>query len=1587
MANLENNNDKEHQSISEKVENAVQETKDFVKDAVVHPGETVGEFADQAAKDVVSVKWWAKVLLYTFWSLLFILISFFIIINLSVTKTWAANQALQVLNQDFKAKMTTESVVVDYFGDVTIKGLKIEDYRGNEFIKAKVFKANSDWLSLANNAISGNNNALSFNSMTLQSADIKVITYKGDSISNFIRYIDNFNSGSKKDPSKPPFQLNSRVNILDSKVSIINENSEGDEGKWLTATNVNLKIPSLKVNGSDVFAQINKMSFITERYGKKHIVDTFSGDLSLTKDFLMLKDATIYTDHSLLNGDIKFNLNNGSWADFSNKVRWNLDLKRGSNISGYDISYFLTNWDNYKTINFSGEMTGPLNNFYLSNFVIGNKEVSINTNTTKIKNLLNGNFLIETNAISTDFTYVGLKNMLPTFISKKMKNFADDFGRIKYNGAIRVTPREIYVPQAKLITGIGQAKISQFYLTDYSTDLPKYRGFADVSDLNSAVISKSPQVGLITGKFKIDGQSFDVNTMKLRTTSQIAKVEILNKEINNVFLDGTLDHKVYKGIINVNDEQAKADVKGVIDFSSSKILADLNADVRYLNINYFTEKPGNQIVTGNIIGNVSMTDLNDLNLDANLANFTFTNGTEKYLIPEAQLKTYFENGKRIISVDAPGAVNGQISGKFNLADLAGMIENGFNKILVGPPPRKLYRGQQFEMNFDIDQGLVSYFSPDIKIAKGATVEGSYEGNGNNLILNIDADQLKYLMTKKNEITDADKALASANSAYKVNPRDLISRDSAMVSGISIKINTANLDEQIFAKIDRAEYNKNIFKEVMLTGKNINNEVLKISANFLHGSPEDEMEENMKAYAININQSTNAEGDYVVRFDPTEVKFNNITWTIDTSSTLNHSIIYRKKSKDFLIQNFKIYSDESELFVKNAVFKSAKDFHAEAEIKNLQLAKIFEMMDGGNPMDIQGLANGTVNITMNKSNLEPLIDLRIDNIIINKESIGNFVINAKNSSRPNVFDVEANLISAGIIGNNNLALTGTIDNNTSSPTLDLKADMQDFDIAFANQFVKGIFSNMRGKANGILAISGTLKDLDYSGDIALNKLGLKLDFTGVDYSFHDTVINLSRGLAVLNNIEVKDSRNYSHGTISGAIQFETLASMGVNLVLRADNLMLLDTNQNDYDLFWGRIFGRGDLYIDGPVKALNLATPNMTALNSSVFTFNSNSTSNVEEFKMLRFLKEDESGLITLEERKKSGANMNIDFNLDVDKGTTVNVIVGDDVGDISVRGVSDRLSFQMSREGNISMNGIYVVDNGTFISKAVLNRTFQIVKGSNIRWDGDAMAPSLDITANYIRTVSNAGDYLNVGSLQPVNVLLQTKISQTLNNPKIDLDVSALDVSTQVKETLAAKMNQEDERVVQFGSILLLNRFNVSNSGGFDISVGTLAQDSGYNLLFKQLGSVLNTISNEFQIDLNYVRGDDNSNTGDRANAGVNFALSPRVTVKTGLGIPLSKGAESADQNYLSGEGTVELDVSKKNDGTLILRGYSKPMNIGLGSTTATSSGTSNQTYGAGIVWSKSFNTLFKRKKNKKADNKAKTLKSNKDSTNMETIK
>lgn len=1524
--------------------------------------EKTGELPhDNALDQVKKLSWWAKLFLFTAALFTFLILLIFIFINIPAVKDRLAERALGYLNDDFGVNIQKEQVEVNIFGDVIIHGLTIKDYKNKDLIKAKELRAESNWFSI----ITDSRN-LHFSQLVLRNADIRVVTYKGDSIDNFTRFIDRFDTPPPTQKSKKPFQLHSRVLIVDSKLSIINQNQEGDAGKWLQAERFNLYAPTLDVEGPKIKARINNLTFVTKRWGKTHTLDTFSTDFSMDREHLSLKDLTLYTDHSLLQGDLTFNLDKKThWQDFNNKVRWDMAFKRGSALSGYDISYFATKWDRYSSIGLSGSMEGPLNNFRLKDFLVTGKDVQLRTPEARFKNLITGDFRIASKEVSTNLTYPAVRAMLPTNIAAKMKNFADPFGRIQYRGALEVTPQTV-IAKGNLMSSIGRAD-ADIVLSDIDKNRPRYEGSLLLQDFNLAALTKNNTVGLVSGKIIVDGSGFDLNTLSLNTKSEISRIDISGKTLNGITLEGTLAQKKYTGLVKINDEHARGKVSGNIDFSTKRLIADLTGNFDHLNLSYFGLSGNRKSeFSGNFDGKASFTTVNDINLDVSLDNVLLLADKQRIEIPSGDIKAYQEKGRRIIAIDVPNVLRGNMYGTFQLGDIGKMFQRGFEKILVGSSEGRYFKGQNFTFVFEANQAVLDYFVPQIKIPEGVRLNGSFQGNTNEFELNADAPSLMYIISRKEKISEADRLLAKSNPEYKLDENKLVT-DTLKVGHLIARVNTARPEEQFFINASRVEYQQNVFKDIYITADNENDESLHVLANFKHGNLEDEEQEKMRSYAINLNQSVDNNGDYVIKFDPTEVKLNNFVWNVDTSPELNHSLVYRKKTKDLVFNNIRLFSDNSEIFI-NGFFKDSKDFTANVEVKNLELSKLLDLLPNQkDKLDLNGLANGTIAIKMNKSFLEPIIDLHVDNMVLNGKNMGKMEIKAQNSSTANIFDIEARIVSPDLLSSHPLELSGTVNNNTDSPTLNLTADLQNFDLGIVQVFVKNIFTNFRGKATGKIAISGTLNDINYAGDVATKNLGLKLNFSGVDYSFQDTTINIDNGNILLAEpIKITDGRNNSSGTLSLAqINLSNLSNIGANILISADNLMLLNTEQKDFDVFWGKIYGKGDLFVEFDNGKLSISagrdTPTDSApfqvLSNSVFTLNSNTTSSVEEFKMLRFLKADKTGAIKVEDNSKKSLNTAINILMSIDKGSLVNVLVGDEIGDISVRGDSEKLRFAM-KNGRISLEGSYAVNNGTYVSRAILEKTFQIEKGSNLSWDGDPFNPSLNIRANYVRTVSNASEYLGIGNLPPINVMLQTKISQSLKNPKIEFDVTASDVSAQVRESLAVRMGNNDEKTLQFGSVLVLNNFNTTNTGGFgNLDIASTATNTGYNMLLKQLSNVINTISDQFQIDPNLIRGDPNSNIGDRLSTDLTYTASPRWKFKTTLGIPISRTAISNDNTFA---GQAELDLSRKNDGSLVLRGYSKPSNIGLGAGINTSI---NQSYGAGVVYSKSFNSFFKKKK------------------------
>jgi len=1518
-----------------------------------HKANFAQEVVKQAVEDVFHYSWWAKLFLYLFYIGFAFVVLFFVFINLPITKNWAAEKALGFLNEDFGVEISEKNISLNIFGDVSIDGLEVKDHRGFPFIKIEKYNASSNWFHLLG---LGKTNFLAFRSMTLKNADVKVITYKGETLDNFSLFIEKFETDKPRTPNKPIFQLHTRVRILDSKVSIINQNLNGENGKWLTADHFNMVVPYLKIIGPSITARIGNLSFYTQRHGKKHFVETFSTDFTLDRKVLSFLDLTLNTDHSLLMGDVVFNLGKKRFSDFTNKVSLDVFLKKGSQFSGYDFSYFVSDWDSYSEIDISGSINGPLSRFKLKNFHIESNEVNIDTPEIQIKNLFkgrnnNGEFNISTENISINLTYPKLRKVLSSNISKKIGNFADSLQNINFNGRAYINPHRI-IASGDLFTGIGYINLKEVNLSDFSTDKPKYNVNIFTKNLNLVSILKQKELEQITGDVYFEGIGFNIDLLLLKVRANLQNIKLLDKNINNIYINGVLDKRKYIGDFIFNDNNIQGKAKGKIYFDKNKFDADVNSEINKLNLNYFGYKVQDSTEIKSLLSvKMSMNSLDDIILDASFNNLKFISPKHEFEISKGIIGTIKNNNNRIAYIDAQNTLKGSISGKYNFNDLLNVFKDELSGILSNKNTIKKNHGNQnFNFDFVFNQNIINIFFPNVSFSQVAKVSGNYKGEEGNLVLRADFPNLKYSIESSKEVG---------------------------VDSISLKINSSP-DDKFLLDVKKIIYGKNIANNIKIVGKKTSYDALLVKS-FLEIANMDDIIQTKKKYHINLEQTTLDNGDIFVKFNPSYVRSNKDIWMVDCSSEVGQKIVYRKTEKDIFINNFRLYSGNSSVLL-NGKFKNINYFDSELRLSEIELDRLIKFISNDNDKNISGLANGIVNIKVDKENIYPIANLRVENIKMNDIEIGNFAINSNISDIPNVYYLNASIKSFKQLDRNNLYITGIIDNNSINKKLNFNTSLNNFDISFLENFLGTTLSNLRGKTTGSVNVISDFKNIDYSGEMKFSDFGFTLNFTGADYSFEDSLIQVSKGLVVLDALKFNDGRNNSRGTVAGLINFENPSSVGLNLIVQAENIIILNTtHRNDFDIFWGRLTGKGDVYISGPISGLNIDA-NLKILSGGEFVLNTDNSSSVKEFNMLKFLKRDEdSNKISVMQDISKESNINIGLMLDIDRNSNVKILLGDNIGNISMRGSANNLRFRMNRSGTMSMNGIYSVENGTYISKVILERIFQIQKGSTISWDGNVLNPNLDIVTNYSSYVSNLGEYLGVGKLQPTSVELQIKIKEKLQELRdkeaITMDIVLPNISNQIREALRAKINTEDEKIKQIGSILILNNFNTTSmSDGFTLE--NAATSTGYNLIFKNLSSVFNAISSDFQIDMDYIKGDQANNTMDRANANININVSPRIKLRTGIGIPMFKDGENSiiHNDYFSGEGLVEYDLSKYNDGSTLLHVYSKPMNIGI---MPTSSVGQNQNYGAGIVYTKNFRNLFRSRKNKKSPSNEKSQSDN----------
>ena len=436
---------------------------------------------------------------------------------------------------------------------------------------------------------------------------------------------------------------------------------------------------------------------------------------------------------------------------------------------------------------------------------------------------------------------------------------------------------------------------------------------------------------------------------------------------------------------------------------------------------------------------------------------------------------------------------------------------------------------------------------------------------------------------------------------------------------------------------------------------------------------------------------------------------------------------------------------------------------------------------------------------------------------------------------------------------------------------------------------------------------------------------------------------------MNDIAFKDTAYNTKGKVDGAILFRNLSKWGLNLDFDTQNLLVMNTSIKDNELFYGKVFAKGNVSMFGAVEELEIAG-DATVVGNSELTINTGSTTIESENNLVRFVPNQH-----LDEKSKNNEphapkGMSIDVNINAYPNAMVNLIFDAATNDkATARGTAENLRFLMNKAG-LSITGVYNIESGTYEFRQfpLIPKDFKIKKGSSVQFAGNPLDATLNITAEYQRSVSNVGDYLGVGYSQIYDALLSINISETLKKPIIDFGLTIPNAGSDINSQLQSKFRSNtEEQMLQFSYILLTGKFG--DASAVQSGVTSTAADIGLSTI----AGMLSSIANNVDIQMEYVGGSAQSETNDKIRTSVSYRVNNRLSLRGSYGIAVTNN-RNVQENF-DGNFDISYDISKLNNGSLVLKAFTKPTTFGL---LPGMENNLNQSFGVGIQYNKSFDTF-----------------------------
>ena len=1318
-----------------------------------------------------------------------------LLLDIPAVQNFVVHKAAEVVSRKLETTVSIDRVDIGIFSKIKVKGFYVEDYGRDTLLYVGKLDAYVTGFGIFGGGLAFSRGEI---------ADAKLyLRQMPDGEMNIKQIVSRISDPDK--PKKGSFRLSlKRASIENMDLCLERIDSVapdyGIDFSHMHLYGLTARVDDFVIDGSAIYTTI---AALTARERSGFVLDHLAGRFYMTQGCLGFEDASIVTARS--NIRIPYiSLVGNSWAeykDFLGQVRIEAAL-RNTSVSTDDIAWFapkLRDW-HVDFSNIDVEVAGVV-----SDFTAKVRSMHVGEGTTLVADAVVKGLpdirdtwfdlsvpRLHSSAEAVDGLALGIAGRK---LSDKLVGILGNSGSVDLNARFKGKLASFDM-QLGAATEVGDIACN-LRMSPLKKGLSSVRGDVETRNLRlGELLDRRDLLGNATLTAYVDGV-IGKGVADANIAGNVTQLGFNGYVYDSLRLDGRLRNREFDGRVTARDPNLDFDFFGLVDFNDSVPRYDFTMDLRHADLArlHINRRDSVSQLSAHIVANAGGRSLDDLNGRIQVTGARYRYNDKE--IEASNMTVTGENSERSKLVELRSDfADATFRSKTSYRTVFEYLRRSAWKYLpmlreappeAGPSERKAAVANDFSLlsvNIRNFNPVADAVSAGLQVADGSSLQ---------LLFNPASDQLSL----------------KASSEYIERRRMLATRLSVNASNRGDSLAVYASAEDLYAGVLH-------LPRLSLTGGARQGRV-QLSAGF---NDTTRRVSGLVGFRSAVVDEHGPNGRVVdLRILPSHITRGDKTWQIYA-----HKILI--DTARIVIDKFFVMNREQELLLNGIASRSRAD-SVTLSLRNFDLSPFTQVAERMGYV-IEGRTNGSAQMKSVLRGGEISADILFDSVEVND-------IPAPPMRLASRWDFARNRAGVTVVDR---LKRDTLVRGFYAPDqmrYYARVDIDSLDMGLLDPILTGVISSTEGVASADLVLQGQRREAELAGEIHVSGLRTKVDFTQVAYSMPEAVLSVKNNRFKASNVAVFDPQGH-RGRFDFDMSLQHLSNISYDVRVAPQQMLVLDTDADDNDAFYGKVYATGSARISGDKGAVKMDIAASTDGNSS-FVLPLSSKSNISNADFVVFVQPEKTDTLDNVARKKllferkhrqradASNQMNITMALDVRPDAEVEI----DVAGNTVKGRGEgTLNLAINPRANIfEIYGDYTISEGSFMLslQQIINKRFTIESGSSIQWTGSPMNALLDIDAVYKLKASLQpllqGTSENLGGDRSVPVECIIHLGDRLSNPSIGFDVRVPGSDPETQTLVTNALSTPETVDTQFLYLLLFNSFMSENSSQANANIGS----------------------------------------------------------------------------------------------------------------------------------------------------------------------